>query len=160
MVIGALTAVPPLVTDLYLPALPDVARTLGAPDALAQLTISLCLLGLAVGQLFVGPLSDRVGRMRPLRWGVALLTVTSLLCAISGNLWILLVARLLQGLAGSAAVVIARAIVRDVYHGSQVARVFSELMLVMGLAPVIGPVVGGQLLRFTDWRASSSRSGS
>lgn len=152
VVIGALTAVPPLVTDLYLPALPDVARTLGAPDALAQLTISLCLLGLALGQLFVGPLSDRVGRMRPLRWGVALLTVTSLLCAVSGNLWILLAARLLQGLAGSAAVVIARAIVRDVYHGPQVARVFSELMLVMGLAPVVGPVVGGQLLRFTDWR--------
>lgn len=152
VVIGALTAVPPLVTDFYLPGLPSMARSLGAPDSLAQLTISLCLLGLALGQLFVGPLSDRVGRMRPLRWGVALLAATSFLCAVSGSLWILLIARLLQGLAGSAAVVIARAIVRDVYDGPRVAKVFSELMLVMGLAPVVGPILGGQLLRFTDWR--------
>lgn len=152
VVIGALTAVPPLVTDFFLPGLPSMARSLGASDAMGQLTISLCLLGLALGQLVVGPLSDRVGRMRPLRWGVALLAVTSFLCAVSGSLWILLVARLLQGLAGSAAVVIARAIVRDVYDGPRVAKVFSELMLVMGLAPVVGPIVGGQLLRFTDWR--------
>lgn len=152
VVIGALTAVPPLVTDFYLPGLPDMARSLDAPDSLAQLTISVCLLGLALGQLFVGPLSDRVGRIRPLRWGVALLAVTSFLCAVSGSMWILLVARLLQGLAGSAAVVIARAIVRDVYDGPRVAKVFSELMLVMGLAPVVGPILGGQLLRVTDWR--------
>jgi len=152
VVIGALTAIPPLVTDLYLPALPDMARTLGAPDALAQLTMSLCLAGLALGQLVVGPLSDRLGRMRPLRWGVALLVVTTFLCAASGNLWVLLVARLLQGLAGSAAVVVARAIIRDVYDGPHVAKIFSQLMLVLGLAPVVGPILGGQMLRFTDWR--------
>ena len=150
--LGALTAVAPLVTDLYLPALPDLARSLGTSEPLAQATVSVCLVGLSLGQLFVGPLSDRVGRMRPLRWGVALLAVTSFLCAVADEITVLLVLRLLQGLAGSAALVIARAIVRDVYDGARAAKVFSELMLIMGLAPVVGPVVGGQLLRFTDWR--------
>jgi len=154
LVIGCLTAIPPLVTDLYLPALPEMARVLDAPGSLTQLTMSLSLVGLALGQLVVGPLSDRVGRIRPLRWGLVLLAVTTLLCALAPNLWVLLVARLLQGLAGSAAVVIARAIVRDVYDGYRLAKVYSELMLVMGLAPVIGPVIGGQLLCFTDWRGT------
>lgn len=152
MVIGALTAVPPLVTDLYLPGLPAMARDMGSSESMAQMTMSVCLVGLALGQLVVGPLSDRVGRIPPLRWGVALLAVTSLLCALAPSLPVLLAARLLQGLAGSAAVVVARAIVRDVYAGPRLAKVFSELMLVMGLAPAAGPVVGGQLLRITDWR--------
>jgi DHA1 family bicyclomycin/chloramphenicol resistance-like MFS transporter len=152
LTLGALTAVAPLVTDLYLPGLPDLARSLGTSDALGQLTMSVCLVGLACGQLVAGPLSDRVGRMRPLRWGVAVLALSSFLCAVATDIGLLLALRLVQGLAGAFAMVIARAIVRDVYDGARAARVFSELMLVMGLAPIIGPLLGGQLLAVTDWR--------
>lgn len=152
LTLGALTATAPLVTDLYLPALPDLARSLGTSEAAAQLTMSVCLVGLALGQLVAGPLSDRIGRTRPLRWGVLILVATSFLCAIATNIVLLLVLRLVQGLAGAAALVIARAIVRDVYDGAHAAKVYSDLILVMGLAPVIGPVVGGQLLIVTDWR--------
>jgi DHA1 family bicyclomycin/chloramphenicol resistance-like MFS transporter len=152
VVLGALTAVAPLVTDLYLPALPQLARSLGTSAAMAQLTMSVCLVGLALGQLVAGPLSDRVGRTVPLRCGVLVLLATSLLCAVATDITVLLVLRLVQGLAGAAAMVIARAVVRDVYDGSRAAAVFSQLMLVTGLAPVIGPMVGGQLLAFTDWR--------
>ncbi|MDH2413000.1 multidrug effflux MFS transporter [Nocardioides sp. CER19] len=152
LLLGALTAVAPLVTDLYLPALPQLGDAWGADDATTQLTMSVCLIGLALGQLVAGPLSDRVGRLRPLRWGIGVLAVTSFLCALAPDVGTLIVLRAIQGLAGSAGVVIARAIVRDVYEGERAARVFSELMLVTGLAPVLGPVLGGQLLRVTDWR--------
>jgi DHA1 family bicyclomycin/chloramphenicol resistance-like MFS transporter len=152
VLLGALTAVAPLVTDLYLPALPQLARSLGTSAAMAQLTMSVCLVGLALGQLVAGPLSDRVGRTVPLRCGVLVLLVASLLCAVVTDVRLLLVLRLVQGLAGAAAMVIARAVVRDVYDGSRAAVVFSQLMLVSGLAPVVGPMVGGQLLAFTDWR--------
>jgi DHA1 family bicyclomycin/chloramphenicol resistance-like MFS transporter len=151
-VLGSLTAVAPLVTDLYLPALPQLARSLGSSPAMAQLTMSVCLVGLALGQLIAGPLSDRIGRTVPLRCGVLVLLVTSLLCAFATDIRVLLALRLVQGLAGAAAMVIARAVVRDVYDGSRAAAVFSQLMLVTGLAPVVGPMVGGQLLAFTDWR--------
>jgi len=152
VVLGSLTAVAPLVTDLYLPALPQLARSLGSSAAMAQLTMSVCLVGLALGQLVAGPLSDRIGRTVPLRVGVAVLLVTSVLCALATDVTVLLVLRLVQGLAGAAAMVIARAVVRDVYDGSRAAVVFSQLMLVTGLAPVVGPMLGGQLLAFTDWR--------
>lgn len=152
LTIAALTAVAPLVTDLYLPGLPDLARSLDTSEAMAQLTMSVCLVGLALGQLVAGPVSDRVGRLRPLRWGVLVLVVTSLLCAVATDVRVLLALRLLQGLAGAAALVVARAVVRDVYDGSRAAKVFSDLVLVSGLAPVVGPMVGGQLLAVTDWR--------
>ena len=152
VLLGALSASAPLVTDFYLPSLPDLARSLGTSEATAQLTVSVSVVGLALGQLVAGPLSDRIGRLLPLRVGVLLLGVTSLLCSVAGDIETLLVLRLAQGLAGAATLVVARAIVRDVYDGARAARIFSELMLVMGLAPVVGPVAGGQLLRFTDWR--------
>ncbi|WP_457190497.1 multidrug effflux MFS transporter [Nocardioides sp. P5_E3] len=152
VVLGALTAAAPLVTDFYLPSLPDLARSLGTDEAIAQLTISVSIVGLALGQLVAGPWSDRVGRLLPLRAGVLMLAVTSLLCALAGNIETLLALRLAQGLAGAATLVVARAVVRDVYDGARAARIFSELILVMGLAPVVGPVIGGQLLRVTDWR--------
>jgi len=152
--LGAVTAAAPLVTDLYLPALPDLARSLGSSEATAQATLSVSLVGLALGQLVAGPLSDRIGRLRPLRWGVLLLAVTSFLCAVAPTMPVLLGLRLVQGLCGAAALVVARAVVRDVYDGARAAKVFSELVLVVGLAPVIAPVLGGQLLRFTDWRGT------
>lgn len=152
VLLGALTAAAPLVTDFYLPALPDLALALGTTEAAAQLTVSVSIVGLALGQLVAGPVSDRIGRLAPLRVGVLLLSITSFLCALSDDIGVLLGLRLAQGLAAAATLVVARAVVRDVYDGARAARIFSELILVMGLAPVVGPVVGGQLLRVTDWR--------
>lgn len=152
MTLGALTAAGPLVTDMYLPGLPQMAQTLDTSETWSQMTMSVCLLGLALGQLVAGPWSDRVGRVRPLRWGVGVLAVTSLGCAVATTVEVLIAMRLLQGLAGAAAMVVARAMVRDVYQGARAAKVFSDLMLVMGLAPILGPLLGGQVLAFTDWR--------
>lgn len=152
VLLGALTGAAPLVTDFYLPALPDLARSLGTTEVAAQLTVSVSIVGLALGQLVAGPLSDRIGRITPLRVGVLLLAITSFLCAVADDIGTLLVLRLAQGLAGAATLVVARAVVRDVYDGVRAARIFSELILVMGLAPVVGPLAGGQLLRVTDWR--------
>lgn len=152
VLLGALTGAAPLVTDFYLPALPDLARSLGTTEVAAQLTVSVSIVGLALGQLVAGPLSDRVGRITPLRVGVLLLAITSFLCAVADDIGTLLLLRLAQGLAGAATLVVARAVVRDVYEGVRAAKIFSELILVMGLAPVVGPVAGGQLLRVTDWR--------
>ncbi|MGK5113207.1 multidrug effflux MFS transporter [Geodermatophilus sp. CPCC 205506] len=152
LVLGALTAFGPLSTDLYLPGLPDMARVLGTSPSLAQATMATCLVGLALGQLVAGPLSDRLGRRRPLLAGVALFVLTSALCALATSVWLLLALRFVQGLAGGAGIVIARAVVRDLFEGRRAAQVFSQLMLVFGLAPVVAPVVGGQILRFADWR--------
>lgn len=150
--LGALTAFGPLSLDLYLPALPELGRDLGAGEALTQLTMSLCMVGLAAGQLLAGPLSDRVGRRRPLVAGVAAYTVISVLCALAPTIWALAGLRLLQGLAGAAGIVVARAIVRDLFGGAEAARAYALLMLVMGTAPVLAPLAGGQLARFGDWR--------
>jgi MFS transporter, DHA1 family, multidrug resistance protein len=110
------------------------------------------MLGLAGGQFVAGPTSDALGRRRPLLTGVAAYAAASLLCALAPNIWILLFLRLVQGAAGAAGIVIARAIVRDLHEGIAAARVFALLMLVSGLAPILAPVVGGQLLHVTDWR--------
>jgi len=150
--LGALSAVGPLSLDLYLPVLPELADDLGTTDALGQLTISLCMVGLAAGQLFAGPLSDRTGRRVPLLTGAVLYAVASALCALAPGIWALIALRLLQGLAGAAALVIARAIVRDLFEGAEAARVFSLMVLVTGLAPILAPLAGGQIARFTDWR--------
>ncbi|MCU7821327.1 Bcr/CflA family multidrug efflux MFS transporter [Kitasatospora sp. DSM 101779] len=153
VVLGALSAFGPLSIDMYLPALPALAGDLGVRDADVQLTLTACLLGLALGQLVAGPLSDRRGRRGPLLVGLAGYVAASVLCAVAPNAEILTAARLLQGLAGAAGIVISRAIVRDLYDGVEAARFFSLLMMVNGLAPILAPVVGGQLLRFADWRA-------
>ncbi|MET0423353.1 MAG: multidrug effflux MFS transporter [Actinoplanes sp.] len=151
IVLGALSAFGPLSLDLYLPALPELAGDLHTSDATAQLTMSSCMVGLALGQLLTGPLSDRFGRRRPLLIGVAAYALTSLLCALAPNVGLLIGVRLIQGLAGGAGIVIARAIVRDRSDTDTAAHVFSMLMLVTGIAPVIAPVLGGQLLRVVPW---------
>lgn len=138
--------------DLYLPVLPQLGRDLGATQTLAQLTMSLCMVGLGVGQLLARPLSDRIGRRRPLVIGVAFYTIVSVLCALAPTIWTLIGFRFLQGLAGAAGLVIARAMVRDLFSGAEAARVYSLLMIVMGVAPVLAPLAGGQLARFGDWR--------
>ncbi|MGY1435372.1 multidrug effflux MFS transporter [Streptomyces reniochalinae] len=152
LILGGLTALPPLSIDMYLPALPEVGAALHVPAATAQLTLTACLIGLAVGQLIVGPMSDRFGRRRPLLIGMSAYVVAGVACALAPTAATLTVCRLVQGLAGAAGVVIARAVVRDMYDGLAMARFFSTLMLISGVAPILAPVLGGQVLRFTDWR--------
>ncbi|MFI0778569.1 multidrug effflux MFS transporter [Streptomyces sp. NPDC021212] len=152
IVLGGLSAFGPLSLDMYLPALPALARDFAVPDAGVQLTLTSCLIGLAVGQLIAGPLSDRWGRRVPLLIGLAGYVVASVLCAFAPNVTAMTGLRALQGIAGAAGIVISRAVVRDLYEGAAVARFFSLLMLVNGMAPILAPVVGGQLLRFTSWR--------
>ncbi len=152
IVLGMLATFGPISLDLYLPALPELAQDLEASTSAAQLSITACLLGLALGQLVAGPLSDRFGRRRPLVIGLALYLLTSAACAFAPSITVLVVIRLLQGLSGAAGLVISRAIARDLYSGHQLVIVFSRLMLVSGLAPVLAPVLGGQLSRVMSWR--------
>ncbi|MGR3872955.1 multidrug effflux MFS transporter [Streptomyces graminifolii] len=152
LVLGGLTATPPLAMDMYLPSLPEVTRSLHAPAATVQLTLTACLAGMALGQLAVGPMSDKWGRRRPLLTGLAIYIMATALCVIAPNVESLIAFRLAQGLAGAAGIVIARAVVRDLYDGVAMARFFSTLMLVSGVAPIVAPLVGGQILRVTDWR--------
>jgi DHA1 family bicyclomycin/chloramphenicol resistance-like MFS transporter len=153
VLLGSLTAFGPLSVDMYLPALPHIASELDAGPASIQLTLTAVLAGLALGQLVAGPVSDALGRKRPLLVGVAAYAAASLLCAVAPSAPALVGLRFVQGLAGSAGVVIARAIVRDLYAGDAAARVFSILVLVMGAAPVLAPTLGAQVLRVAGWRA-------
>jgi MFS transporter, DHA1 family, multidrug resistance protein len=152
LALGGLSALGPLSLDLYLPALPTLTADLGAGEAAGQLSLSLCMIGLAVGQLLVGPLTDRVGRRIPLLAGSAVFALSAGLCALAPSIGVLLALRLLGGLAGGAGIVIARAMVRDLYGGPQLARVFALLTLVMGVAPIGAPLLGGLLLVVTSWR--------
>jgi MFS transporter, DHA1 family, multidrug resistance protein len=151
-VLGALSAFGPLSMDMYLPSTPTIAASLHAGQSLVQLTLSGCLAGLAVGQLVAGPVSDGMGRRRPLLAGLVAFTVLSVACAAAPDIGSLIAFRFLQGMAGAAGVVLSLAIVRDLYEGTELARVLGSLMLVFGLAPVLAPVIGGQILRFTSWR--------
>jgi DHA1 family bicyclomycin/chloramphenicol resistance-like MFS transporter len=152
LILGALSAFGPVSMDTYLPGLPELSREIGASASEAQLTLTACLFGLAGGQLLAGPASDALGRRRPLLAGLAGFTVASLLCAAAPDVWSLIAARLLQGVAGAVGIVLARAIARDLHSGDALARFFALLMLVNGLAPILAPVVGAQLLHVTDWR--------
>ena len=152
LLLGVLSAFGPLSMDLYLPALPQVADEFGAGQAPVQLTISASAIGLAAGQLLAGPLSDRRGRRRPVLVGVSAWTLASLLCALAPNVWTLVGIRLLQGIGGAAGIVLARAIVRDRLEGVAAAKAFAVLASISAAAPVLAPVLGGQLLRLTDWR--------
>jgi DHA1 family bicyclomycin/chloramphenicol resistance-like MFS transporter len=153
VLLGALTAFGPLSMDLYLPALPEMARDLPASASEAQLTITTSMIGLALGQVFAGPISDARGRRGPLLAGVAVFGIASLLCALAPSIWILLALRLLQGMAGATGLSIARATVRDLSpSGTETARMFARLFLVSGTVPLVAPLAGGFILRATDWR--------
>lgn len=152
VLLGAVSAFGPVSMDTYLPGLPDLTSDLGVSASAGQLTLTTCLIGLALGQLVAGPLSDAYGRKRPLLIGLLAFTVASGLCAVAPDVWSLSAARLLQGAAGAAGIVIARAVARDLYSGPPLARFFALLLLVNGLAPIVAPIVGGQLLQVTDWR--------
>lgn len=150
--LGIMTAMAPLSTDMYLPALPEFVEAFCISASLAQLTLTMTMLGMAFGQIFMGPLSDRFGRRKPLLIGMAVFTAASLGAYLSENISSFLVFRFLQGFSGASGIVIARAIARDVAEGPELTRFFAILMLVNGLAPILAPVIGGQVLRFTSWR--------
>jgi DHA1 family bicyclomycin/chloramphenicol resistance-like MFS transporter len=152
LILGGLSAFAPLSIDMYLPALPRLTVQLSTTASAAQLSLTACLVGLAAGQLLAGPLSDVFGRRRPLLVGLVCYTLASVLCAFAPNVWALVALRLVQGLSGAAGVVLSRAVVRDLRSGTAVAKLFATLMLVNGIAPVLAPTIGGQLLRFTSWR--------
>ncbi|MGE8205021.1 multidrug effflux MFS transporter [Heyndrickxia sp. NPDC080065] len=152
IVLGALSAFGPLSIDMYLPALPKLTTELSTNTSVAQLSLTACLIGLALGQLFVGPLSDVRGRRKPLILALVIYSIASLLCAFSPSIWMLIVLRFIQGASGAAGIVISKASVRDMYSGSELTKFFSLLMLVNGAAPILAPIAGGQLLSFVSWR--------
>ncbi|MDQ7876475.1 multidrug effflux MFS transporter [Microbacterium sp. QXD-8] len=147
-----LTVFGPISMDLYLPALPALTAELDAATSVAQLTVTACLIGLAAGQLIAGPLSDRFGRRGILLIGIVAYIVTSLLCAISPTVELLIVARFVQGLAGGVGIVIAQAAGRDIYAGGALIRFYGRLTVIGGLAAIVGPLLGGLLNAVTDWR--------
>jgi DHA1 family bicyclomycin/chloramphenicol resistance-like MFS transporter len=152
LVLGALIALGPLTIDMYLPAFPSLSAELGASDSATQLTLTGMLGGLSVGQLLIGPLSDAFGRRRPLVLGLLTHVLASVLCAVAPSIYLLAGVRVVQGFAGAAISVVAMAIVRDLFSGYAVARLMSRLMLVIGLAPILAPSLGGLILEWTSWR--------
>lgn len=153
ILVGMLALLPAVTTDMYLPSLPDVAVDLAADEAAVQLTITGMLIGGAIGQLFVGPFSDRVGRRRPVLIGVGLHVVLSLLCVVAETITQLVALRVAQGAASAGATVVAMAVIRDRYSGAEAARLMSRLMLVIAVAPLLAPTVGGIIAEQWDWRA-------
>ncbi|HWV85767.1 MAG TPA: multidrug effflux MFS transporter [Capillimicrobium sp.] len=155
MLLGALTTFGPLSMDLYLPGMPAMTDDLSASPSQAQLTITAFMVGMAAGQFLAGPVSDALGRRRPLLAGLAVYAATSALCALAPSITTLVALRVAQGIAGATGIVIARAMVRDrTAGGSDTARVFAMLMLIMGIAPMVAPIAGGLLLEVTDWRGT------
>ncbi|KOG38564.1 multidrug effflux MFS transporter [Streptomyces resistomycificus] len=152
-VLGALTAVAPLATDMYVPGFPAMGDALGASSSAVQLTMTAFLAGLVVGQLLIGPLSDGLGRRRLLISGAAGFVLLSLACALAPNVTLLTGARFLQGVAGAAGMVLARAVLTDRFHGADLPRRFAVLSQVMGVAPIVAPVLGGVVLTVSTWRA-------
>ncbi|MEV6350115.1 multidrug effflux MFS transporter [Actinoplanes sp. NPDC051851] len=152
-VLAGLTAVAPLATDMYVPAFPEMTGSLGATSSGIQLSMTAFLIGLVIGQLVIGPISDGHGRRRLLLGGSALFAVFSLLCAVAPTIQVLTVARLLEGLTGAAGMVIARAVLTDRFHGADVARHFAVLSMIIGVAPVAAPVIGGFIATAFSWRA-------
>jgi MFS transporter, DHA1 family, multidrug resistance protein len=153
LILGALTAFAPMSIDMYLPALPEIGRSLGADTASVQLTLSAFFIGLAVGQAIYGPLADRFGRKGPLYFGLIVYIAASIGCALASDIQALIGLRLVQALGGCVGIVIARAVVRDLYGHQESARMFSVLMLVMGVAPILAPLLGGYVLIWFGWRA-------
>ncbi len=152
LILGALSALGPLTIDMYLPGWPIMTKEFGASTSAIQLTLTACLLGLAFGQLFIGSLSDTHGRRMPLLLSLIVYTIASILCAFAPNIWALVIFRFIQGFAGSAGLVISRACIRDLYSGTELTRYYAMVVLVMGVAPIFAPVIGGQLLHFFPWQ--------
>ncbi|WP_339079989.1 multidrug effflux MFS transporter [Pseudomonas sp. TMP9] len=151
LILGALSAFGPLAIDFYLPSFPALARAFATDVEHVQLSLAVYFIGLAIGQLVYGPLADRFGRRKPLLVGVTLFSLASLACALAPSLEWLIAARFVQALGGCAGMVVSRAVVRDLCDPINSAKVFSQLMLVMGLAPILAPLAGGLLLSTLGW---------
>lgn len=147
-----MTAMAPLSTDMYLPSLPVMQADFGISASLVQLTLTMTMLGMALGQIFAGPVSDYYGRKKPLIIGMAAFTAATFGCVLAENIMAFLCFRFVMGFAGASGIVVAKAIARDVCEGPELTRFFAMLMMVNGLAPIIAPVIGGQILLFTTWR--------
>jgi DHA1 family bicyclomycin/chloramphenicol resistance-like MFS transporter len=152
--LGLLTAFGPVATDMYVPSMPDIGRLLGASTAEVQLTLSSYLVGIAIGQLIYGPLSDQFGRKPVLLTALVLFCGASALCAAASDIKMLIAARALQALGGSGAIVLPRAIVRDLYAGERAGRELSRIGAIMSIAPVVAPLLGGILQLAFGWSAN------
>jgi MFS transporter, DHA1 family, multidrug resistance protein len=151
-ILGTISATGPLSIDLYLPALPEMTRDLHAQPSLIQLSLSACLIGLALGQLISGPLSDKYGRKKPLMVGFFIFGLVSLMIAYSHSAYLLILLRFIQGLAGASGQVLSRAIASDLFSGPLLTKFYSLLSAVNGIFPVISPVIGGFMIRYVEWQ--------
>ncbi|MBQ9619225.1 MAG: Bcr/CflA family efflux MFS transporter, partial [Neisseriaceae bacterium] len=153
LILISLSTVAPLSTDMYLPALPSMAQNFNAPAASIQLTLTAFFIGLAVGQLLFGPLSDRFGRRKPLLIGTFVLLLAGILCSLASNATFLIMARVLQGFGGAAGVVLARAIIVDRSRTpTESVRLFQIMMMIGGLAPILAPMIGNLIISISHWR--------
>ncbi|SFL88157.1 multidrug effflux MFS transporter [Salibacterium qingdaonense] len=152
VLLGSLAAFGPLTIDMYLPSFPSIANDLGTTASSVQLSLTACLLGLAGGQLVIGPISDMKGRKAPMMISLGVYAAASVLCVFAPSIWVLIAARFLQGFSASAGIVISRAVVRDLYTGKELTKFFALLMLVNGLAPILAPLAGGIVLNWTSWQ--------
>ena len=152
LLLGALSAFGPFVVDLYLPALPSLVSFFNSSTSMVQMTLTTGMIGLAVGQLLFGPLSDKFGRKVPLLLSLAVYFISTVAIVFSPNIETLIALRFIQGFASSGSVVISRAVVADLYRGREMTRFFGLLMTINGLAPIISPIIGSAMLNFTDWR--------
>ncbi|WP_027407058.1 multidrug effflux MFS transporter [Anaerovibrio sp. RM50] len=150
--LGILSAMGPLATDMYLPALPVLQNDYSISTSLTQMTLTMTMLGMSIGQIFAGPISDLKGRKMPLLAGMVVFMAVSAICALATDIIVFLVARFVQGFSGACGIVISRAIARDMCKGPELTKFFSVLMMVNGLAPILAPVLGGQILAFGTWR--------
>jgi Bcr/CflA subfamily drug resistance transporter len=153
VILSALTAVGPFAIDMYVPGFPELGQDLGADDSVVQLSMSVFLIGLVIGQLVIGPISDRIGRRRLLVSGTALFALLSVACALAPTMPLLIAGRFLQGCAGAAGLVLARAVLTDVFAGPKLPFYFSIQSMILGVAPVLGPLLGGLIVTGGGWRA-------
>lgn len=152
LILGLLSAIGPFAIDMYLPALPDIGRSLGAEVGAVQFSLTAFFLSLGVGQLLYGPVSDMVGRKPPLYFGLGLFTLASIGCALATDIQTLVALRFLQGLGAAAGMAIPRAVVRDLHTGADAARLMSLLMLVFSVSPILAPLAGSGVIALTGWR--------
>lgn len=150
--LGMLCAFGPLCTDIYLPGLPQIAADFGIDASAAQLSLTASFLGLAFGQVFIGPLSDAIGRKIPLMLSLVVFALTSALCALSESIWMLVVWRFFQGVAGSGGLVLSRSIACDCFQGLELTRFMSLLMTINSVAPILGPIIGSLIVTFASWQ--------
>lgn len=151
LLLGSLGLLGPFTIDMYLPSFPTIVKDYGTTASLVQISLTTCLLGLGLGQLIIGPMSDVQGRRKPLLIFLTFYLIASVTCALAPSIYLFIAARFLQGFAAAGGLVISRAIVRDIYNGRELTKFFALLMLVGNLGPIVAPILGGGVLAVTDW---------